>query len=105
MPVDSLAKLHRPASQHIEFMPQDLVGGFSRSGRANRSGVVSQRYPEALGIPGREMLYRGAPNAEPWAQLRGVRLGNPVTIAETPQRAVDQPGPSKASQQNRRPPP
>jgi hypothetical protein len=28
-----------------------------------------------------------------------------VTIAETPQRAVDQPGPSKASQQNRRPPP
>jgi hypothetical protein len=65
-----------------------------------RSGVVLQRYPEALGIPGREMLYCGAPNAQPWAQLRGVRLGDPVTIAATPQGTLDQARSSQPSQQN-----
>ena len=82
-------------------MPQDPVGSFTRSGRAMRSGIVPQRYPEALGILGREMLYCGAPNAQPWAQLRGVRLGDPVTIAATPKRAFEQSRPSQASQQDR----
>ncbi|GEM_PF-4346814 len=101
MPINGLTKLHRSGSQHIEFMPQDPVGSFSCSDRATRRGVVPQRHPEALGIPGREMLYRRAPNSEPWTQIRGVWLGQPMTIAETPQRALDQPGPSQASQQNR----